>query len=415
MKFCPECGVKLMSQKFCHECGCNISTYLNGASSSGFGSSNSFGNSNSSFSSPSNSNSSFSGGFDSFDFSAIQSSAQEQLDMQKKKESFYRQCEMKGTELVKYNGTDENVVIPEGVTVIKNSAFYNAKVKTITIPKTVTKIEEISLYSSKLEQICIDSENKNYKSIDGVAYSKDGRTLVQFPTGRGGHYSMPNEVEAVKQSAISGCVNLTGLTLSNRLTKINDFMFCGTGFSTLSIPSSVTSIGTNAFEMCGNLSSITVPGNVSMVGANAFSCCGNLRSVTLSEGVVSVGNSAFFNCTSLSSVTLPSSLNSLGAFAFQQCKSLTSITIPRGVSTIKQYTFLYCDNLSSVTLSEGVRVIESEAFNNYCLKSVKIPYSVHTISNSAFPSGGFSGSFKMYIPRGRSYGIETYGREFIEY
>ena len=404
MKFCPECGVKLIGQKFCHECGCNINAYLSAIGGA-------------SVSTNTTSSSSFGGGFDSFDFSVLQNAATEQLNEQKEKESFYKNAETTGSVLVKYTGSDEHVVIPNGITEIKNSAFYSSKVKSIKIPESVTKIEEIGLYCGNVESFDVDPKNRNYKTIDGVVYSKDGRVLVQFPNGRSGYYTMPNEVESVKKSAISGCVKLSGLSLSNRLTKIDDFMFCGTGFSTLNIPSSVTSIGTNAFEMCSGLSSITIPGSVATIGENAFSCCCNLRSVTVGEGVISIGRHAFFNCSLLSSANLPNSLNTIGAGAFQQCKSLSSITIPRGVNTVGQFAFAYCDSLSSVTLEEGVRVIEAEAFNNYCLKSVKIPTSVQSISNSAFPTSVslFGGGFKMHVPNGRRYGLETFGREFIDY
>ena len=396
MKFCPECGVKLISQKFCHECGCNIANYLGDNEASSVSSV---------------------GSFDSFDFSALQNAASEQLSAQKEREEFYKNAEISGTVLVKYNVDCENVVIPEGITEIKDSAFYSVKVKTIKVPSSVNKIAVRSLYSKELERVDIDESNKNYMSIDGVAYSKDGRVLINYPKGKAGHYTMPNQVERVEESAISGCTKMSGLSLSDRLTKINDFMFCGTAFSTLTIPSSVTSIGINAFEMCTNLSSITIPGNVTTIGSSAFSCCYGLRSVTINEGVVAIDGYAFFNCTSLTSVSLPSTLNSIGAYAFYQCKALPSITIPRGVMSVKAGAFMSCDNLSNVTLEEGVRSIESEAFNNYCLKSVKIPRSVQSISNSAFPMNisFYGGGFKMYVPRGRRYGLDTYGREFIDY
>lgn len=415
MKFCPDCGAKLIGQKFCHECGCNISKFLSGLSGSqdtAMGSSYS----SNAYSSNMNVSNSFDS-FGSFDFSSIENEAKSQLNEQKEKENFYKRAEISGTTLVKYKGEEETVSIPEGITTIKNSAFYNAKAKTIKIPASVTKIEEVSLYSKNAERYEVDIANNAYKSVDGVVYSKDGRTLVQFPNGRSGYYDMPNEVEKVCNSAISGCTKLTGLNLSNRLTYINDFMFCGTAFSSLTIPSSVTSIGSNAFEMCTSLSSITIPGNVSTIGENAFSCCYSLRSVTISEGVISIGSCAFFCCSMLSSVTLPSSLNSIGQRAFQQCESLTSITIPRGVQTVRSGAFCYCRSLSNVTIEEGVRVIESEAFNNQALKSVKIPQSVQSISNSAFPTsvGFYGGGFKMYVPRGRRYGLDTYGREFIDY
>lgn len=413
MKFCPECGVKLIGQKFCHECGCNIAKFISGLGA----------DSSSSFSSSATSSSSNAGSFasfdslGSFDFSSIETEAKNQLNAQKEKDSFYKNAEVSGTKLVKYNGSEESVSIPEGITEIGNSAFYNSNVKTVKIPKTVTKIEQVGLYCKNAEAYDVDISNNTFKSVDGVVYSKDGRTLVQFPNGRSGYYDMPNEVERVCPSSISGCTKLTGLNLSNRLTCIIPFMFCGTAFSTISIPSSVTTIGNNAFEMCTSLSSITVPGTVSTIEDNAFSCCYNLRTVTLSEGVVRLGNYAFFNCNMLTSVSLPSTLNEIGSRAFQQCESLSSITIPRGVQTVKYGAFGYCRSLGNVTLEEGVRVIEAEAFNNQALKSVKIPQSVQSISNSAFPTSisFYGGGFKMYVPRGRRYGLDTYGREFIDY
>jgi len=406
MKFCPECGVKLISQKFCHECGCNIATYLSG----GEGTSLSFGN-------ESTGASTLGGGFESFDFSALQNAASQQLSQENEKKKFYNNAEVSGTALVKYKGSEETVVIPEGITTIKNSAFYYASTKTIKVPASVSEIEEISLYCANAQCYEVDKDNKHYKSIDGVVYSKDGKVLIQYPNGKSGYYNMPNEVEQVKRSAISGCVKLTGLSLSSRLTKIDDFMFCGTTFQTLEIPSNITSIGKNAFEMCTALTSITIPGSVVTIGSSAFSCCEGLRSVTINEGVVSIEPYAFFNCTSLTNVSIAGSVNSLGSYAFKQCRALQSITIPRGVSTVGTGAFAYCDSLSNVTLEEGVRAIESEAFNNHCLKSVKIPRSVQSISNSAFPANwGFSGGgFKMYVPRGRRYGMDTYGREFIDY
>ena len=234
MKFCPECGVKLIGQKFCHECGCNISKFK-----SNLGGSDDFGVS--SVSTPIESGSV---GFGSFDFSSLENAAKNQLTAQKEIESFYKNAEVNGTTLVKYNGSDENVVIPSGITEIKNSAFYSSKVKSIKIPETVSKIEVVGIYCSSVESFEVDPGNRYFKSIDGVVYTADGRTLVQFPNGRSGYYTMPGEVENVRRSAISGCVKLSGLTLSNRLTRIDDFMFCGTAFSTLNIPSSVTCIGT---------------------------------------------------------------------------------------------------------------------------------------------------------------------------
>jgi hypothetical protein len=79
----------------------------------------------------------------------------------------------------------------------------------------------------------------------------------------------------------------------------------------------------------GNSSNVTIPNSVKSIGSYAFQYCGSLKSVTIPNSVTSIGDDAFFNCSSLTSVTIPDSVTSIGKWAFFNCSSLKSVTIPK--------------------------------------------------------------------------------------
>ena len=123
----------------------------------------------------------------------------------------------------------------------------------------------------------------------------------------------------------------------------------------------MTKIGSNAFYRC-DLTSVTIPGSVTEIGSSAFDQCTSLTSVTITDGVTKIGDAAFINCRSLASVTIPGSVTEIGSSAFQECTSLTSVTIPDGVTKIGEYAFLNCRSLASVVIPGSVTEIGSRAF-----------------------------------------------------
>lgn len=183
-------------------------------------------------------------------------------------------------------------------------------------------------------------------------------------------------VTTIGSHAFDTCGNLTRVTF--------------TGSSQLTV------IGNDAFSDCSSLAGITLPAGVTSIGNNAFEGCGNLTSVIIPEGVTSISNWMFANCHSLASITFPESLTTIGEYAFYYCDSLTSITIPKSVTLIDNSAFFVCINLSRVTLAEGLTTIGEDAFSECSsLTSITIPTTVSSIGRHGF--SGCSSLTDVYL------------------
>ncbi|MBR1726112.1 MAG: leucine-rich repeat protein [Muribaculaceae bacterium] len=95
--------------------------------------------------------------------------------------------------------------------------------------------------------------------------------------------------------------------------------------TSVTIPNSVTTIGSGAFSFCSGLTSVTIPNSVTSIGGGAFSCCSGLTSVNIPNSVTTIGDDAFYGCSGLTSVTLPNSVTTIGYSAFYGCSGLTRI------------------------------------------------------------------------------------------
>ena len=198
--------------------------------------------------------------------------------------------------------------------------------------------------------------------------------------------TIPSSVTSIEGSAFSYCYSLTSVTIPSSVTSIgsNTFQYCQS-LASITIPSGVTSIGSNAFSYCHSLASLTIPSSVTSIGNTTFQYCYSLASVTIPSSVTSIGSGAFSYCYILTSVTIPSGVTSIGTNVFNYCYSLTSVTIPSSVTSIGVSAFSYCYSLAHITIPSGVTSIGSSAFQNcYSLASITIPSTVTSIGGSAF-------------------------------
>jgi uncharacterized repeat protein (TIGR02543 family) len=156
----------------------------------------------------------------------------------------------------------------------------------------------------------------------------------------------------------------------------------GTCAGSVVIAAGVTSIGLIAFQG-SRLTSISIPSSVTSIAGLAFNATGLLTSITIPSSVTSIGEQAF-TASALTSITIPSSVTSIGHSAFSDSQSLTSVTIPSSVTSIPDGMFSESTSLTSVTIPSSVTSIGSGAFSMTSLTSVTIPSSVTSIGHSAF-------------------------------
>ena len=202
------------------------------------------------------------------------------------------------------------------------------------------------------------------------------------------------------------------------VTTIGTDAFLGLNITSVTIPASVTEIGSNAFAGCTNLTSVTYGGDWSNLtiqsgnpavqdAANAplfdfefilnntavvvtnYKYNGAAADVTIpsryqGKPVTTIGHAAFFN-SAVTSVTIPDSVTSISDGAFINCPKLTNISIPNSVTYIGFSAFSSCTSLKSITLPSSLSFISGALFLGCSqLTTIHIPVSVTSIGNNAF-------------------------------
>ena len=196
-----------------------------------------------------------------------------------------------------------SIEFPGSITNIGSGAFNSCFGLTIVaIPAGVNTIGDYAFfYCTNLTVINVDEANLNYSSADGVLFNKDRSILLQFPSGKGGSYSIPSSVTRLADEAFG----------------LEDHGFYQIYFSS-----------------CAGLTNLIIPSSITNIEDYAFSHCTGLKSVTLSDGIASIGVEAFSWCTNLSRAAIPDSVTSIGNLAFYY-SDLTNATISSSVTNLR--------------------------------------------------------------------------------
>lgn len=205
--------------------------------------------------------------------------------------------------------------------------------------------------------------------------------------------TIPDSVTYIGSGAFEGCEKLADVTLPKNIESIDYVLFSGClSLVSVKIPNAVTRIDESAFEGCTKLKSITVPDSVTSIGESAFKKTAYYRDNDNWENkVLYIGNHLIKAKKSLSGTyKIKDGTKTVAADAFHGCGELTNVSIPDSVTSIGDGAFEECTGLTSITIPDSVTSIDWYAFENCTgLTSIIIPDSVTSIGSDAFKNTAY--------------------------
>ena len=353
-----------------------------------------------------------------------------------------------------------SVKMPDTVTKIGDWAFYNCikmesinlsgrldtvgehafqgcnSLTQITVPKGVSKIKDMAFaFCEKLQNIHVDSENENYRDIDGVLYSKDGKILINYPAGKPAEeYSIPEGTEIIYNDAFklfysNTTSRLKRVNFPESLKEIGDRAFMQTKLESIVIKPGIK-MGEYVFDQCKNMKSVEIkegvtkiekgmlyalegcetiklPSTLKEIGYRAFDRLA-LEQIELPEGLETIGEEAF-QSSKLTSLEIPASVNKIGPRAFYSSKELSAVSFDKNsnIKTIGEYAFNNCRKLETVNLPDSLIGLEDGAFSHcYALKGIKLPDNMVELDDVVFAGSALE---SMVLPSGiKSIGHSTF-------
>jgi hypothetical protein len=327
------------------------------------------------------------------------------------------------------------------ITSIGEAAFADSGITSMIIPNSVTRLGRLAFQMChSLENVSIGSglttiENHvfegclNLKKVnsdtDGIVNLPSTVTKIDFEAFEGcislTSVTIPASVTSIATGAFAGCTSLYSMAVNNSsyrtydnvlynadMTKLIQYP-AGKSDTSFTIPSSVTSIGTGAFERSSHITRVVFPNpnTVTSIGDYAFQGCSGLTSIIIPSGITSIGYGAFEACTGLTSVTIPESVNTIKPFTFAFCSGLTSVSIPNSVKSIEYQAFFNCSNLTSVIIGSGLQSVQGKVFDG-CSQLRGIYFNdTQAPPQASFHIFGILGSdissdFKVYYTPGAS-------------
>ena len=295
----------------------------------------------------------------------------------------------------------EEIEIPSGVEVIKRAAFSETGLTAVSIPASVEIIGSNPFSECEnLAEITVSGDNPAYKTVDGVLYTKDGKTLIQYPGARGGQYSVENGTETIGYGSFAGSP-IEGVVLPESLRSIENMAFfeCQK-LASFNLPDSLENVGNLAFgeyamfsfgdEETPLIESVHIGPNLKHIGTDAFIMM-NIAAFDVDENNPGYASSGGFITSKAKDMILevPGGLGKI-------------VTIPDGITTLQDNLLVNCE--------DGADFI--------------IPDSVFRFGTSVFPytlgdkdeSGRYKYIFEAKLHCSEGSAAEAYAKQFeIEY
>lgn len=305
-----------------------------------------------------------------------------------------------GTLTISGTGAMSDYVFQWGESDPRPWSAYLSEIKTVVIGDSITKIGREAFSSVPCTAVKI---GKNVQVI--------GENAFQNCTSLTGDLVIPDSVTTIDRNAFFDSVISNGtLTLGKGLRTIGEYAFAYCSFSGgLTIPEGITEIAEGAFCSTSKYSSSSAPGKITgpltlpstlkTIGANAFAYEGFSGELLIPDGVTSIGAKAFSECDGFGgTLSLPGSVKTVGESAFFGCEGFTSLKLSGGLTRIEKQSFAFMYGLrTEVVIPEGVTEIGESAFSCSGMPSVRFPSTLKKIGKQAFY---FASLTKITLPDG---------------
>ena len=259
-------------------------------------------------------------------------------------------------------------------------------------------------------KITTDTELIIPNELDGKTVSTIG--IYAFLNCQSQKITIPDSVTTLKSMAFEKCVNLTSVHIPVNVTEIGHNCFSGcTALKEITVDENNQNYTSDdgivfskdktqlIFYPNGkdDITSYSIPEYVTVIAGSAFDGCDKITEITIPNTFTEIGAAAFFGCRGLKSVNIPNSITSLDQNVFLNCNRLTKLVLPKNVTEIPDYAFGGCNQVVDIVIPEGVTTIGKAAFQDCTsLKSVTIPMSLQMVDSSAFLTK--SHGFDIYYP-----------------
>lgn len=251
---------------------------------------------------------------------------------------------------------------------------YERRTATVVGATSITALDipsEISVMNGN------ELQHFSVTAIGGDAFRSSSITSVNIPgsvTSIGSHafwacrglttVTIPGSVTTIGQGIFEDCTGLVSIYIGGGITQIpNQFCSGCTSLSHVSLPTSVKTIGSSAFNRTA-LTSIDLPDGVTFIDSSAFRDCSNLQRANLGTSLKTIEEKAFCNCTALTNVNFGGNLETIGYMAFHNCTHLQLATLPMSVKTIGDAAFGQCEAITAFTFGENIKEVGGQAFGS---------------------------------------------------
>jgi len=267
-----------------------------------------------------------------------------------------------------FTGLGGRVVIPEtidGLPVreISGAFFERRDLTSVIVPAGVTSLSARAFFDCRSLSCLVFEGNAPHVSNSDVFPGASGRFTIYFHKESTG-FDAPLW-DPYRKLTIDGRDGDYTYSLDGGTATVNGYI--GPGGS-VTIPDNIRGVPVARMEnqlFMWNLrvTDVSIPDSVTSIGSRAFQECENLTRVTIGNGVTSIGFWAFANCWNLTELTIGTSVRFIDYWAFADCRRLFRVVIPDSVETISQGAFFECANLVDVMIGKGVTSIGDSAFS----------------------------------------------------